>query len=202
MENDQLKNIWLKASENNKNLDKEQLKMLLMEKNRKILRVYTVSGFISAIICVGVITWLILSFINHIIDPVFIIINSLIFVFTLTGLIIILIALKKINSTVSDKYNLGELLENKAKWMKIKFEITKYQWIYLIVYCVLFMLSISMWQHNQSIKDIFSKEEDLYGFAAGLIVAIPLMFYVSYKFNKFYLKKRMEYIKNLEELKN
>jgi len=202
MENNDLHKLWKKTDQLDNNLDKNQLKSMIMKKNKRIFLEFTVFYIVSMVISAGAMVYLIISALKRSNDGYFLCMNGLLFVFSLVAFMSSFFAIKTVKPEMPADSNLQEFIVQKVSSLEKSCMQVKYQNPLLLLLTILFALSIQVFFANKPLQEIMSTSQSAWGFVFGMVVSVPLGMFLSRKIMKHYTMKMKQLKTNLEELEN
>lgn len=197
METNELQNIW-------KNIDSEidfktvdELNQSLSVKSRKIVNKVLIIFSIDIVVCVGVITFLIITALNRQGDIIYQVNNSILCLITLISLLVSLFSWRKLQY---NKFNLSlkDWLEERIKMLS-GWLLGRYSRLYVVLIPVLLVminLSIHVYYENKLFIEAMKNEESIYGLIIGFLIGLFVSFMAINKIRKYQLKN-LEYLKAL-----
>lgn len=199
METLDINKIWNEIDGLIGKFDKEQLKSILMKKNRKIFYDFVIMLSVSALSCLGFIIYLVISAFLMYPDMYYMMINLLLILFLTIILISSIRVIKKLNVEITEKVNLHDVVQQRVGILEQTCTQFKYQNLLSVVFLVLFNLSIHLLIQRKPFLEIFFNPVSLLSLAIGLITSITIGLYLSKKIIKHYDGKLQELKNNLKE---
>lgn len=194
MENNRLKEIWKKAGPLATPESKDALNRILESKTNKIMSRFSYYIGFSALISTGFLAFLIITMVNRRGDPLYMVNNLLICLFTLFAVYSSVRALMFFNTGKTElplKDWLSYRITSLSKWINSKV-------VYYVApfICTLTIFSIHVYYGHKPFLVVFYAEESLIGLAAGLIAGLIVVFITLKKIKKHH-RKNLGYLKDL-----
>jgi hypothetical protein len=195
METGNLHSIWNSVGSEIKFKTIDELNQSLVARTKKTLNKFLTFLIIDIIICIGVITFLVITALNRPDDTIYILNNALIGLITMISLIVSVV---EFNRLQKNKYNvpLKEWVEQRIKLLS-KYLLGKHNSIYLILLPFLLLminLSIHVYYEYKTFIEVLKDKESVSALIVGFVVGLTVSL-ISVK------KIRAYQIKNLESLK-
>ncbi len=200
MENTDLHKIWKKNDHFLNNLNKEQLKLILMKKQKRILKEFALFHIISVGISACAAVYLILSAIMRNYDGYFILINGILLLIVIAGLIGSLIAIRHFKPSISEDTNMHDFIEDNIWALEKKRRNVKYQNLILLIIIILFSISIQVFFAAKPISEIPGSSFSVLKILLGLIIGVPLGMFLSLKIVSIYNGKLKQLKDNMTDL--
>ena len=200
METNDIKKIWEQTDNLEINLDKEQLKSIIMKKNKNTFYglVMLLAG--SVIVCLGMLAYLIISASLMYPDIVYLIINAVLFIFILIILAGCVSSYKEFHQNVPENSGLNDLVEHSVRIYEKSCTQFKYQNLMIIIFLIFFNLSLHLFLIRKPFPEAFSSSHSIIGLSIGFIIGISLGIYLTKKIAKYYNTRIQQLKDNLKEL--
>jgi len=176
---------------------KEELGLLLTSKAKQTINKFRMITGISAIICLGLLIWLIVTALNRFDDKIYMINNITLGLITLISFVSALWSIYKLQDNKLNK-PLKEWLEERIKILS-KWLTGAYNKLYVIlipIIYVLMVLSIHVYYENEPYLDVLKNGESLTGLMVGTPIGLFVAFFAISKIRKYELKT-LEFLKDL-----
>ena len=197
MENSELQKIWKSVDSEINMKSKEELGLLLTSKAKQTINKFRMITGISAIICLGLLVWLIVTALNRSDDKIYMINNITLGLITLISFVSALWSIYKLQDNKLNK-PLKEWLEERIKILS-KWLTGAYNKLYVIlipIIYVLMVLSIHVYYENEPYMDVLKNGESLTGLMVGTPIGLFVAFFAISKIRKYELKT-LEFLKDL-----
>jgi len=197
MDNNEIHNIWNSFQSEKQMRSKEELNQLLTAKSKKAINSFLVIISISVAVCIGLITFLVVTILNRPHDLLYKVNNLILCLIAVVALVSSLMSYKELQN---NKYNqpLKDWLQTRINLLSK--ELTgKYSKIYLFYIPILYILtilSIHVYYENKPVLDVLKSGESVYGLIFGSITGLFVSYYSAIKIRK-YERGKLDYLKEL-----
>ena len=202
MEKYDLKKLWNSTKQEAAARSKEELVRILDSKAKRTVNRFLLVSAIAGIISSAVIIFLVITALHRKDDIWYVLNNFALGTLTIISLLSALYSWKRLNET---KYSLPlkKLLEKNIATISLSLKGWHRAVSILIipVLYVLLVMSINVYFSGMSYAGVLSSEESLTALLAGLLVGLPVSFYVENKIHKYHLKNLNEFEKLYEQLR-
>ncbi len=197
MENNELQNIWKNLDSRITPKSKDELKQLLSAKIKATINKFLFSFSISAVICIGLIVFLVITALNRQSDILYQLNNLTLGLITVISLLSSLVSWHKLRNNRNNQpvmYWLERRISLLSRWLT-----GKYSKLYLFVLPILFILtflSIHVYYENILYIEVIKTVDSIIGLIAGTIIGLFVSYFGAIKIKKLHLKN-LEYLKEL-----
>lgn len=197
METDRLQNIWKNNDTNIKLKTINELNQSLAARSKQTINKFRIFFVIDTSVCVGVITFLIITALNRQGDALYQANNAVLSLFTLISLVI---SLMSWNSLHNNKFNLPlkEWVEERIRLLS-KWLLGKYSKLYIVLIPILLVMiniSIHVYYEYKPLVEVFKNEESVIGLILGFIIGVFVSFYAINKIRRYQIKN-LGYLKEI-----
>jgi cytochrome bd-type quinol oxidase subunit 2 len=201
MENNELQKIWKSAESDFLHKSREELNLLLASKAKQVLSGFLIGNIISAVVCIGVAVWLIISTSNRINDKLYVANNVLLGIIVIFAMIagiryVYQFRVSKMNRPVKEW--LDERINLLSVWLTGSFKNIEF-YLFSVLFILTF-LSIHVYYAELSLIEVFQSDKFLNEDLWGMIIFIPLLlaggFYSLIKIRKHH-KEKLQFLKDL-----
>ncbi len=197
METDRLQNIWKNNDTNIKLKTINELNQSLAARSKQTINKFRIFFVIDTFVCVGVITFLIITALNRQGDILYQINNAVLSLFTLISLVI---SLMSWNSLHNNKFNLPlkEWVEERIRLLS-KWLLGKYSKLYMVLIPILLVMiniSIHVYYEYKPLVEVFKNEESVIGLILGFIIGVFFSYYAINKIRRYQIKN-LGYLKEI-----
>ncbi len=194
MERDELKELWKNTGDKTPEVSRNKLEQILESKAKSTMNRFLMVFGIAGIISLSVITFVIITALYRKEDILYVINSTVLGILTIASLVSALWSLRRLSET---KYSLPlkQLLEKNIKMISRSLN-GWHRAVSILIIPVLFillMMSINVYFSGMSYLDVISSGESVTALIAGLLVGLPISYYVENQFYRYHVKNLNEF---------
>jgi membrane protein DedA with SNARE-associated domain len=197
MENDELKQLWSGAGVEALSMTKDELKSILGAKIQKSMNRFILITSVAALTSAGVLVFLLITGMERKSDPLYVINNLTLGILTITSLILSLVSWYRLGKA-DYSFSMSEMIRRKRDMISRSL-YSPYRKVKVLVIPLLFVLTvmaINVFYSGMTYAEVLNSEESLAALIAGVVVGLPVSFYVERKL----YKQQLSYLNELKDL--
>lgn len=200
MEND-LRNIWTEVEGELIPKSESELNDILLQKSTEVMSRFKWLSGIGISICIGVLTFLVISSVSLRNDVLYLINNALLAFFLVDALVYNIRFIRDLDYTTGGSSNVYTILNEKARKIERALK-QKNQILLLPVISLLLLISIHVYFSSGSFIVMFQDEESMWGLSFGFLSGLIVSIYFERKINRKQQKDLKRLRKYLLEMKS